>query len=631
MQTGALREKVVISNFLVLMCAGLLILAVLTGSGYGVTEMIPEFFSVDPCSPIVTTHGNSAADLFDPMLYGGAPPPAGTCRTAGALGLDPNDNVDAISFFEIFFPEPVWTEKGTRKLKDGTIKEYWIANAYFWSVDRNSNGRSMGDFLALPIVPSGISPVLDETTSGDSACGDVFWQIFDQVAPPAQVRMNAMYYEEVDLEETAGLFGADGLDELDALERHCEDDDRYFFSVDPCTAARLGVSPASVLRVVSGGGAWAEYYTPEDLGLDPNDDIDALQIWSPYVVIPGMPEPGPNDLRVVFSLSPNSPSLMEPGTGFTWSPADLFMVQKDTTIYPGVYPGINSPGDMAGFDNRCWMHAEYLSLDPNDNLDALQIILVDPEAGDPSPSDGTLGADISSIINWRPGYGAVAHDVYFGTDFNDVNDANTVSFVYMGSFSDNSYDPGPLAFCTMYYWRIDPVIDGNTWIGDVWSFRTVSELGEADFDCSCRIDWLDLSCMAHSWLGSYEPIGPLQDGIPDECESFDFTDLDSDGITNFHDFALMLSEWFEECDDGCTCSENNYDLSGDGMVTMSDLVVVLSCIGTSGCPPEADYICDGIVDQADADHMQDVLNCFGAPFMGTNEEAQACCEQIMPQ
>ncbi|MHC4213114.1 MAG: hypothetical protein ACYSWP_07060 [Planctomycetota bacterium] len=615
MQTGALREKVVISKFLALMCAGLLILAILAGTSGARTEMTPEFFSVDPCSPIVVTHGQSAADIFAPALRSGNPPPPGMCRIAEAFNLDPNDNVDAISVPELFFQEAVATY---------STPQGWAANVFFWSIDRTSIGRAMGDVLGAStgIVGSAGSPELTETTTNSqSACGDEFWQIFDQVAPPAQGRMNGLLYEEVDLEETAGVFGANSLDDLDAMDHHCEEDNSYFFSVDPCTAGKYGVSAASVMRVFGKGGAasFVEYYTPEDLGLDPNDDIDALQIWSPYI----WPwEAEPNEYWVVLSLAPGSPSLVEAGTGFTWSAADLFLVNRPTMPYPG----INSVGDIAGADNRCWVHAEYLSLLPTDNLDAVQVIIADPGAENPQPSDGSGGADPDVELCWDLDFWLSDCNLYLGND--------PCNLIYMGSQSGNCFAPFDLLdFCGTYFWRIDVTVDANVYEGDVWSFKVVSEL-TGDFDCNNIVNFGDLGCMAYNWLARHEDIGALQDGIPDECEFSNITDIapeGGDGITNFLDYSLFALHWLEELE--CPCSGNNYDLSGpmgfpDGMVSTYDLFFMAECLTSSGCPPEADYNCDGTVDEADGDHLAAVISCFGPSYTGTNEEAQACCESL---
>ncbi|MHC4805871.1 MAG: dockerin type I repeat-containing protein, partial [Planctomycetota bacterium] len=313
----------------------------------------PVFFSVDPSSPIVVVHGRSPADIFDPVLVGPGPPPSGTCKTAADLGLAAGDNVDAVSIVSPHLLDAVGTVIGAK----GNI----VSNYYIWSVDRASVGRASGDFLcnlAGVVVPSVGSPVLNETVAGDSACGDVFMQVWTLLPP--WPRVNLLWLEEVDNEETDGVFGGPGLDELDALAIVCGDE--YFFSVDPVTAASLGVSPASILRVVPASGAWTEVLTPADLGLDPDDDIDALNV----AVFDSS-----SNFILAFSLAPGSPSLIEPGTGFTWSPADIFLVSNSVP-----YPGMDTLCDIP--DNRCWVPAEYLSLLPSDNLDALIVTMDDP-------------------------------------------------------------------------------------------------------------------------------------------------------------------------------------------------------------------------------------------------------------
>jgi hypothetical protein len=84
---------------------------------------------------------------------------------------------------------------------------------------------------------------------------------------------------------------------------------------------------------------------------------------------------------------------------------------------------------------------------------------------------------------WEPGKYADTHDVYFGTDWGDVNDANTSvdpNDVYKGNFDVNRYDPTPtglLDFGETYYWRVDEVNDSCSpylWKGTVWSITIES-------------------------------------------------------------------------------------------------------------------------------------------------------------
>jgi len=96
-------------------------------------------------------------------------------------------------------------------------------------------------------------------------------------------------------------------------------------------------------------------------------------------------------------------------------------------------------------------------------------------AYNPEPKDGATGIDPDMVLSWFPGKDAASHDVYFGTNYNDVTDADTNSPEYMGNQYGNGYYPVGLEKDTTYYWRIDEVNDANTnspWKGDVWSFTT---------------------------------------------------------------------------------------------------------------------------------------------------------------
>jgi hypothetical protein len=94
------------------------------------------------------------------------------------------------------------------------------------------------------------------------------------------------------------------------------------------------------------------------------------------------------------------------------------------------------------------------------------------KASVPNPVNGAAGVSPDIVLHWSPGKDAASHDVYLGTNYNDVNDADVGSPEYMGNFDVNSYDPGGLEEDTFYYWRIDEVNDPNLWKGDVWSFNT---------------------------------------------------------------------------------------------------------------------------------------------------------------
>ena len=93
-------------------------------------------------------------------------------------------------------------------------------------------------------------------------------------------------------------------------------------------------------------------------------------------------------------------------------------------------------------------------------------------ANSPEPADGGSFVGIETDLSWAAGVGGITHDVYFGTNENDV--ANGAGDTFKGNQPFKSFEPGTLERGTTYFWRIDEVeADGSTKnAGDVWNFKT---------------------------------------------------------------------------------------------------------------------------------------------------------------
>ncbi len=95
---------------------------------------------------------------------------------------------------------------------------------------------------------------------------------------------------------------------------------------------------------------------------------------------------------------------------------------------------------------------------------------------DPEPEDEDYHADAddgSLTLSWSAASTAASHNVYFGTDESEVEDATTSSSVYKGNQTSTAYTLSSLSNLNTYYWRVDEVAsDGTVTQGDVWSFRT---------------------------------------------------------------------------------------------------------------------------------------------------------------
>jgi len=96
-------------------------------------------------------------------------------------------------------------------------------------------------------------------------------------------------------------------------------------------------------------------------------------------------------------------------------------------------------------------------------------------ASGPVPKNQITDVPRDQVLSWTPGKYAATHDVYFGTDYNDVNDATATSPLLVSKGQDaNSYDPvGLLTFGQTYYWRVDEVNGPDRpglFKGATWSF-----------------------------------------------------------------------------------------------------------------------------------------------------------------
>ena len=95
---------------------------------------------------------------------------------------------------------------------------------------------------------------------------------------------------------------------------------------------------------------------------------------------------------------------------------------------------------------------------------------VPPKTGySPIPSDGAKFVETDSLaLSWTPGFDARLHYVYFGTSYDEVENATGAP-----PLSDPTFTPpGTLEQGTTYYWRVDEFDVAATHKGSVWSFTT---------------------------------------------------------------------------------------------------------------------------------------------------------------
>ena len=93
----------------------------------------------------------------------------------------------------------------------------------------------------------------------------------------------------------------------------------------------------------------------------------------------------------------------------------------------------------------------------------------------PDPADDAQSVNPEPVLSWTEGFGSKLHYVYFGDNFDDVN--NAAGGLPQGT---TDYTPGPLKMAKTYYWRVDEFDILATHKGDVWSFTTEGAVESLD-------------------------------------------------------------------------------------------------------------------------------------------------------
>jgi concanavalin A-like lectin/glucanase superfamily protein/F5/8 type C domain-containing protein len=98
-------------------------------------------------------------------------------------------------------------------------------------------------------------------------------------------------------------------------------------------------------------------------------------------------------------------------------------------------------------------------------------------ATNPSPAEDAEETLRDVVLSWTPNASADRHNVYFGADWNNVNNASTANpmnvLASQGQTAATFNPEGMLEFSQTYYWRVDGVgADNTVFKGRVWSFTT---------------------------------------------------------------------------------------------------------------------------------------------------------------
>jgi hypothetical protein len=184
---------------------------------------------------------------------------------------------------------------------------------------------------------------------------------------------------------------------------------------------------------------------------------------------------------------------------FSDNPADVeagaegaFQGNQTTEFFVVGFPGFPYPDGLPTGTTFYWRVDEVEADGTTIHQGNVWSFMVPPrKAYNPIPADGAAFVDPETDLSFAPGLSAKLHTVYFGNNFDDVN--NAAGGAPQGN---TTFDPGPLELETTYYWRVDEFDPPATHRGDVWSFTTtIPGLGTIVAERWENIDTTDINTL----------------------------------------------------------------------------------------------------------------------------------------
>jgi hypothetical protein len=159
-----------------------------------------------------------------------------------------------------------------------------------------------------------------------------------------------------------------------------------------------------------------------------------------------------------------------------------FQGNQTSSEFIAGFPGFPIPEGLIPGTTYYWRIDEVNEAEPNSPWkgNVWSFSVPSKTAYNPIPADGDKFIDIDTEFSWTGGFSSMLHYVYFGDNFEDVNNAT-------GALpnAENTYTPSALELDKTYYWRVDEFDGIQTLKGNVWSFQTMPDIPVTDPNLIC--------------------------------------------------------------------------------------------------------------------------------------------------
>ena len=385
--------------------------------------------------------------------------------------------------------------------------DFEIGNTYYWRVAETASDGTVlhpGDVWSFTILPLTASKPVPED-GAEYVSPDV---LLRWTGGAGATRHHVYFHTNQDLVSTRASAADKGnVDIPNFSPGQLDYNTEYFWMVDEFDGSTTHQGSVwSFSTVGPNNGAKAEYFNNTDLSgnpvltrIDPKIDfvwgaespdplieVDGFSVrWTAEIAIPA------SDTYTFFSISDDNARLWVEGQLLVdnWDSDNAWAFEDEGSLYlEAGWASLRMEFFEEGGDAIAQLKWQSSTI-PRQIISPA--VLSKPiRAKTPNPSNSATEVDSVTVLEWAQGDKAVQHDVYFGTDYNDVAQADvTTSDIYRGRLDlDNTqYTPAetPLDWLTTYYWRIDEVNDADPnspWIGKVWSFTTGDYIVIDDFE-----------------------------------------------------------------------------------------------------------------------------------------------------
>jgi len=228
---------------------------------------------------------------------------------------------------------------------------------------------------------------------------------------------------------------------------------------------QLSWSTSTMARVaIPSQYLWVGGDRPEPRNPNPADGAIIKDTWVPLSWTPG-------DYAASHSIYVGENlDEVRAGTG------DTFRVNQTNTDYAIGFPEHPYPDGVVKGTTYYW-RIEDIEADGTTTHSGLvwSFSIAPRTAYSPIPADGEESVDPNVILRWESGFDAKLHTVFFGDDYDTVN--NAVAGIFQGV---KTYTPGTLDSGKTYYWRIDEFFGFETLKGEIWSFSVAGAVSNAN-------------------------------------------------------------------------------------------------------------------------------------------------------